>query len=208
MNYTLLTDESMTCVFLMGLAHVEHIAEELIRAGRRPDTPAAVISNGTLATQKKCIGTLESIGYKVKCAKLESPAIIVVGNVVSLNDQLDFFEKRPLFGRKITVPYIEAIGERTHFNKLITDLQQLGADVDTIMVGKILPIPISDFEKEISSSDWILFTSRNGVRAFFYNMKIPMTQISVPCKNSFWSCRESNRAGIKELSDKSRFSSR
>ncbi len=75
----------------MGLAHVEHIAEELIRAGRRPDTPAAVISNGTLATQKKCIGTLESIGYKVKCAKLESPAIIVVGNVVSLNDQLDFF---------------------------------------------------------------------------------------------------------------------
>ena len=58
------------------------------------------------------------------------------------------------------------MGERTHFNKLITDLQQLGADVDTIMVGKILPIPISDFEKEISSSDWILFTSRNGVRAF------------------------------------------
>ena len=52
-DYTLLTDESMTCVFLMGLAHVEHIAEELIRAGRRPDTPAAVISNGTLATQKK-----------------------------------------------------------------------------------------------------------------------------------------------------------
>ena len=184
-DYTLLTDESMTCVFLMGLAHVEHIAEELIRAGRRPDTPAAVISNGTLATQKKCIGTLESIGYKVKCAKLESPAIIVVGNVVSLNDQLDFFEKRPLFGRKITVPYIEAMGERTHFNKLITDLQQLGADVDTIMVGKILPIPISDFEKEISSSDWILFTSRNGVRAFFYNMKFNDTDIRCLAKIRF-----------------------
>ena len=96
-----------------------------------------MISNGTLATQKKCIGTLESIGYKVKCAKLESPAIIVVGNVVSLNDQLDFFEKRPLFGRKITVPYIEAMGERTHFNKLITDLQQLGADVDTDIPDRI-----------------------------------------------------------------------
>ena len=96
-----------------------------------------MISNGTLATQKKCIGTLESIGYKVKCAKLESPAIIVVGNVVLLNDQLDFFEKRPLFGRKITVPYIEAIGERTHFNKLITDLQQLGADVDTDIPDRI-----------------------------------------------------------------------
>ena len=144
-----------------------------------------MISNGTLATQKKCIGTLESIGYKVKCAKLESPAIIVVGNVVLLNDQLDFFEKRPLFGRKITVPYIEAIGERTHFNKLITDLQQLGADVDTIMVGKILPIPISDFEKEISSADWILFTSRNGVRAFFYNMKFNDTDIRCLAKIRF-----------------------
>lgn len=98
---------------------------------------------------------------------------------------MDFFEKRPLFGRKITVPYIEAMGERTHFNKLITDLQQLGADVDTIMVRKILPIPISDFEKEISSSDWILFTSRNGVRAFFYNMKFNDTDIRCLAKIRF-----------------------
>ena len=176
-DYTLLTDESMTCVFLMGLAHVEHIAEELIKAGRRPDTPAAVISNGTLATQKKCIGTLENIGYKVKCAKLESPAIIVVGNVVLLNEQLDFFEKRPLFGRKITVPYIEAMGEQRYSNKLITDLQQLGAEVDSIRVGKIVPNQILNFEKEISSTDWILFTSRNGVRTFFYNMKSNDTDI-------------------------------
>ena len=77
------------------------------------------------------------------------------------------------------------MGERTHFNKLITDLQQLGADVDTIMVGKILPIPISDFEKEISSSDWILFTSRNGVRAFFYNMKFNDTDIRCLAKIRF-----------------------
>ena len=176
-DYTLLTDESMTCVFLMGLAHVAHIAEELIKAGRRPDTPAAVISNGTLASQKKCIGTLENIGYKVKCAKLESPAIIVVGDVVTLNDQLDFFEKRPLFGRKITVPYIEAMGEQAHSNQLITELQQLGAEIDSIKVGKIIPNRISDFEKEISNADWILFTSRNGVRAFFYNMKSNDTDI-------------------------------
>ncbi len=79
-----------------------------------------------------------------------------------------FFEKRPLFGRKITVPYIEAMGERTHFNKLITDLQQLGADVDTIMVGKILPIPISDFEKEISSSDFgFSFYKQKWCQGFF-----------------------------------------
>ena len=72
-------------------------------------TPAAVISNGTLAAQRKCIGTLADIGEKIEEAKLTSPAIIVVGDVVSLNDRLDFFEKRPLFGRKITVPYLSLI---------------------------------------------------------------------------------------------------
>lgn len=64
-----------------------------MKAGRRADTPAAVISNGTLATQRKCIGTLADIGEKIEEAKLTSPAIIVVGDVVSLNDRLDFFEK-------------------------------------------------------------------------------------------------------------------
>lgn len=92
-DYSLLTDETITCVFLMGLAHVKSIAAGLMKAGRRADTPAAVISNGTLAAQRKCIGKLADIGEKIEEAKLTSPAIIVVGDVVSLNDRLDFFEK-------------------------------------------------------------------------------------------------------------------
>lgn len=193
-DYSLLTDETITCVFLMGLAHVKSIAAGLIKAGRSADTPAAVISNGTLAAQRKCIGTLADIGEKIEKAKLASPAIIVVGDVVSLNDRLDFFEKRPLFGRKITVPYIEAMPEKMEAendgrksenskelkksnnniktNELITGLQQLGADVTPVKTGIIKPIIIPDFINKIKSVDWIVFTSKNGVRSFFYNLEL------------------------------------
>lgn len=168
-DYSLLTDETITCVFLMGLAHVKSIAAGLIKAGRRADTPAAVISNGTLAAQRKCIGTLADIGEKIEKAKLTSPAIIVVGDVVSLNDRLDFFEKRPLFGRKITVPYIETMAGT---NELISKLQQLGADVTPGKTGIIKPIIIPDFINKIRSADWIVFTSKNGVKSFFYNLDL------------------------------------
>lgn len=164
-DYSLLTDETITCVFLMGLAHVKSIAAGLMKAGRRADTPAAVISNGTLAAQRKCIGTLADIGEKIEEAKLTSPAIIVVGDVVSLNDRLDFFEKRPLFGRKITVPYIKT-------NELIAKLQQLGADITPVKTGIIKPVMIPKFVDKVRSADWIVFTSKNGVRSFFYNLEL------------------------------------
>lgn len=149
----------------MGLAHVKSIAAGLMKAGRRADTPAAVISNGTLAAQRKCIGTLADIGEKIEEAKLTSPAIIVVGDVVSLNDRLDFFEKRPLFGRKITVPYIKT-------NELIAKLQQLGADITPVKTGIIKPVIIPKFVDKVRSADWIVFTSKNGVRSFFYNLEL------------------------------------
>lgn len=171
-DYSLLTDETITCVFLMGLAHVKSIAAGLMKAGRRSDTPAAVISNGTLATQRKCIGTLADIGEKIEEAKLTSPAIIVVGDVVSLNDRLDFFEKRLLFGRKITVPYIKT-------NELIAKLQQLGADVTPVKTGIINPIIIPDFANKVRSADWIVFTSKNGVRSFFYNLELTGADIRI-----------------------------
>lgn len=199
-DYSLLTDETITCVFLMGLQHVESIAAGLMRAGRREDTPIAVISNGTLPTQNKCVGTLKNIGAKMKEAHLKSPAIIVAGDVVNMSDELDFFEKRPLFGRKFIVPYIEDMGGaepqncdvslmpvrfeagvlpqdmirygiQGYGNRIVSSLEDLGADVLSLKVGRIQPVIINDFERRICSADWLIFTSKNGVKSFFYNMK-------------------------------------
>lgn len=199
-DYSLLTDETITCVFLMGLQHVESIAAGLMRAGRREDTPIAVISNGTLPTQNKCVVTLKNIGAKMKEAHLKSPAIIVAGDVVNMSDELDFFEKRPLFGRKFIVPYIEDIGGsepqncdvslmpvrfeagvlpqdmirygiQWYGNRIVSSLEDLGADVLSLKVGRIQPVIISDFERQICSADWLIFTSKNGVKSFFYNIK-------------------------------------
>ena len=199
-DYSLLTDENITCVFLMGLQHVESIAAGLMRAGRREDTPIAVISNGTLPTQNKCVGTLKNIGAKMKEAHLKSPAIIVAGDVVNMSDELDFFEKRPLFGRKFIVPYIEDMGGaepqncdvslmpvrfeagvlpqdmirygiQGYGNRIVSSLEDLGADVLSLKVGRIQPVIINDFERQICSADWLIFTSKNGVKSFFYNMK-------------------------------------
>lgn len=199
-DYSLLTDETITCVFLMGLQHVESIAAGLMRAGRRGDTPIAVISNGTLPTQNKCVGTLKNIGAKMKEAHLKSPAIIVAGDVVNMSDELDFFEKRPLFGRKFIVPYIEDMGGtepqncdvslmpvrfeagvlpqdmirygiQGYGNRIVSSLEDLGADVLSLKVGRIQPVVINDFERQICSADWLIFTSKNGVKSFFYNMK-------------------------------------
>ena len=88
-----------------------------------------------------------------------------MGDVVSLNDRLDFFEKRPLFGRKITVPYIKT-------NELIAKLQQLGADITPVKTGIIKPVIIPKFVDKVRSADWIVFTSKNGVRSFFYNLEL------------------------------------
>lgn len=199
-DYSLLTDETITCVFLMGLQHVESIAAGLMRAGRSEDTPIAVISNGTLPTQNKCVGTLKNIGAKMKEAHLKSPAIIVAGDVVNMSDELDFFEKRPLFGRKFIVPYIEDMGGaepqncdvslmpvrfeagvlpqdmirygiQGYGNRIVSSLEDLGADVLSLKVGRIQPVIINDFERQICSADWIIFTSKNGVKSFFYNIK-------------------------------------
>ncbi len=178
-DYSSLLDESCTAVFLMGLSHVSKIAKRFLDAGRKAETPVAVISNGTLPNQKTCVGNLLTIEDKVKKAGLTSPAIIVVGNTVSLSENLAFFENRPLFGKRYFVPYIEGF-DFTFANglapvrdsRLATMIKKQGGDVIPYKVGKIRPLAIDfSFLKDIGEEDYLVFTSQNGVAACMSELK-------------------------------------
>lgn len=150
-----------TCVFLMGLSKVGEIAERLMDAGMSPRMGAAVISCATMPSQKTCASDLMHISEEARRAGLVSPALIVVGEVVSLRDELNFFERRPLFGKKYLIP---RIGEQP--TRLRALLLAQGADVDEIQVGQIVEMQ-SYFVHEILDADWLVFTSKNGVESFW-----------------------------------------
>jgi len=179
-NYSLLIDDTITLVFLMGLAHVEEIAKGLLSVGRSENTPIAVISNGTTNHQKKCVGNLGNIGEKIKNADIVSPAIIVVGDVVSLENDLNFFEKRQLFGKKYFLPFIKHFNYSfkdgvfdSNRNELEESLISLGADILTVETGSISPVECNlEFLKETNKNGFIVFTSANGVKSFFWNLKV------------------------------------
>ena len=81
-----------TIVFLMGLHRLQNITQKLIEVGKPKDHPIAVISQGTTPNEKTVVGTLEDIYEKAK--DLPTPALIVVGEVVRLREQLSWFEDK------------------------------------------------------------------------------------------------------------------
>ena len=165
-NWNALAQSSGTLVFLMGIANLDRIVKRLTTLGKPPDTPAAVVNSGTMLNQRTVLGTLADIDQKVKNANLGAPGIIVVGDVVNLRKHLNWFESRPLFGKKIVItrPEDQAAG-------FIRTLSELGAGCLLFPTITILP-PANWKEldkaiKSLSQYDWILFTSVNGVKYFF-----------------------------------------
>ena len=123
-----------TLVFLMGVKNLPEIVKRLIQNGRSSKTPAAVVRWGTTSRQKTVSGTLENIAQKVQEAELKAPAIIIVGEVVTLRDKMKWFENRPLLGKKIVVTRA-----REQASDLVEKLTGLGADVIECPTIKIVP---------------------------------------------------------------------
>jgi len=155
-----------TIVFYMSVGRCEDVAARLIAAGRDGQTPAAVVQNASLPAQRTVTATLATIARAASAVGVEPPAVLIVGDVVSMREQLAWFEKLPLFGKTVLVT--RRLGDS---QKLVQDLRLLGAKV--IEAPAISIEPLTDFsalDAQLNSIDrynWLVFTSRNGVNAFF-----------------------------------------
>lgn len=163
-NWEALSKENGTLVFMMGLENLSLIVENLLLNGKDEKTPSAVIMKGTTAKQKKVVGTLENIVEKVKEAKLKSPCIIVVGDVVNLNDDLSWYDKKPLFGVNICTTR-----SKKQSASIKEKLKELGAEVTEINSIEIEETSenLNDYKERLETYDHIIFTSVNGVNIFF-----------------------------------------
>jgi uroporphyrinogen III methyltransferase/synthase len=155
-----------TKVVLMGVNRLEHIVTGLIQGGLAPETPAAAVRWGTMPTQTTVTGTLGDLKARVDAAGIESPAVIVVGEVVRLRDRLNWFERRALFGQRVVVTRA-----RDQASELGRRLAELGAQVLEVPTIRVVPPaerePMIEALAGLGEYDWIVFTSPNGVRVFF-----------------------------------------
>ncbi len=163
-----------TLLFLMGLQNLGFIVRNLTENGRPPETPAAVIKDGTKGTQQVVTGTLADIVRKAREQGLTSPAVIVVGEVVKLREKLRWFDNRPLSGKRVLVTRA-----RHQASVLSALLAERGATLIELPAITIRPIPDNALLRkaitELSHYNWILFTSVNAVELFFsalYYVKI------------------------------------
>jgi len=153
-----------TLVFLMGLGNLEKITKNLIKHGKMPETPVAVIKNGTTAKQETYIGTLGTIAGIVRENNVKAPVIIIIGEVVNLREKMKWFENMPLFGKNILVTR-----NRDKQEEITNKIIELGGQAINI---PFINIEYLDFEMpDLSKYSTLLFNSLNSVIGFMRKIK-------------------------------------
>ena len=159
-----------TIVFYMGMGTLESIAQRLIENGKPADTPAAVIANATLPTQRVLRATLEHIDAECKKQEIGPPALVVIGDAAKSDTRFDWFMKKPLFGKRIVMTRDET-GNAEFAAKIVSR----GGNPMPFATIRIRPLTDSnEFLRALanfSRYDWIIFTSGNGVTIFFEALK-------------------------------------
>jgi uroporphyrinogen III methyltransferase/synthase len=155
-----------TKVFVMGVSRLRGICEQFVKGGASLQTPIALTRWATTGKHQTVQGTLETIADIVEAKKFKSPAVAVIGDVVKEREKINWFETRPLFGKRIVVTRT-----REQAGALSKRLGELGADVIELPTIRIeYPQDRQEFAESVAEShtyDWLVFTSPNGVERFF-----------------------------------------
>jgi len=166
LNYKAIASQPGTKVMLMGVERIGKIASALIENGADSETPVALVRWATTGRQQTITGNLGSIAKVVAETNFQPPAVAVIGDVVKLRKKLNWFESRPLFGRRIVVTRT-----RKQAGALSSGLRVLGADVFELPTIRIEPpknmMEFGHLVQDSHTYDWLVFTSPNGVDAFF-----------------------------------------
>lgn len=159
-----------TLVLLMTTRQLRANMDKLLAHGMPGSTPVAVIRWGTVAEQQTLVGTVATMADLVEPLGLHPPALAVVGEVVGLREQLNWYERKPLFGRRIVVTR-----PRAQAADFIERLEAAGAEVIPCPTIEIVAprswAPLDDAIRRVETFDWVVFTSVNGVRMFFARLQ-------------------------------------
>lgn len=169
-------------VFLMGVKNLARISNSLIDNGKDPSTPASLIRWGTTPDQISLLSTLKDIPIEAEKKGIKAPAILLVGSVSILRNQLGWWEKKPLFGKKILITRSKSqskgVAER------ISQLAGEAVEFPTIEITEPADTgPLDSSINRISEYDWIIFTSVNGVERFFsrfFELKYDIRELAGP----------------------------
>jgi uroporphyrinogen III methyltransferase/synthase len=163
-DYAALVQSRGTLVMLMGAARLSKVIGALRAHGASPTMPVALVRWGTTGRQETLVGQLQNI--EELALDIEPPVVAVFGDVVSYRQRLKWFEDRPLFGRRIVVTRT-----RQQAGALSARLRSLGADVTELPTIKVVPpenlMEFGELVRDSFQYDWVVFTSPNGVTAFF-----------------------------------------
>ena len=166
LDYGQLAKAPGTKVFLMGVARLHEITTKLIEHGADPETPIALTRWATTGRQKTITGTLANIADIAKTEKFKAPAVGVIGDIINEMKNIEWYEKRPLKGKRIVVTR-----SQEQAPELVNRLSELGADVIELPVLRICdPVEKREFAEcvvNVHTYDWLVFSSTNGVRRFF-----------------------------------------
>ncbi|MGC1379687.1 MAG: uroporphyrinogen-III C-methyltransferase [Candidatus Baltobacteraceae bacterium] len=170
LDFSKLADPGRTLILLMAIGNLKEIAGALVAHGLSPETPVAVVQNGTRPDQRCVDGTLATISADVAAAGVGSPAVVVVGGVAGLRRELRWFDTTPLFGRRVLVTRTGSQSESFARALLERGAEPIVAPTIAIQAPGD-PTGAEAALDELASFAWIVFTSQNGVDAFFSRLQ-------------------------------------